>query len=55
VLPTFDGEHLVVDARGTSFSAHRPIVPARGVFVIGAHITAIGTGTARQLLIAAPG
>lgn len=49
---TFDGEHMLVDARGGgSFSADMTLAPARDLFMFGAHIVAIGTGTARQLTL----
>ena len=51
--PTFDGEHMTVDARGGSFSAHLAVAPGKDVYTFGAHILAIGTGVSRQLTIAA--
>lgn len=51
--PMFDGEHMTVDARGGSFSAHLAVAPGKDVYTFGAHILAVGTGFSRQLLIAA--
>jgi len=52
--PTFDGERMIVDARGASFSAHLASAPpGNDLYLFSARIVAVGTGVSRQLLIGA--
>jgi hypothetical protein len=50
---SFDGERMIVDARGTAFSGMKPWARARDLFMWGASIMAIGVTSQRQLIITA--